>query len=190
MIALAALLLTVPLIHPDEQETKDFLQAIPLASDKEDVTWAQSIDVLQEQKKCPCSSEVMEIASEKNSSPYQLFLFTSFSVPVQSWLEHSSFLERAGGSFVLRGLPENSFSTLSRKILDLKRAGVKANIILHPDAFEKYAIKAVPALVVDNGKHHDVACGNHHISDLLTLFSDGGDAKDAAHYFLQQGAKD
>ncbi len=175
-----------------EENIEEFLQRLPQASEKEARDFIESTQAIastqpNEEKKCPCSSQVLEIATSQNFSEHKLLLFTSFSVPVESWKEHSRFLERAGGVFVLRGLPENSFTDLSQKILELRKAGIQAEIILDPPSFEKYGVEAVPSLVVDNGKLYDKASGNSKIPAVLSLFSDSGDAKDAAMYFLQRG---
>lgn len=103
----------------------------------------------------------------------QLYLFMSFSVPVSSWQDHSVELEKRGGSFVLRGLPENSFEAFAEKIKLLREEGVNAPIVIDPDAFDRYYIDAAPTLVLVKEDSFDKVAGNIPIPLALQKISEG-----------------
>lgn len=78
----------------------------------------------------------------------KIFVAMSFSVPDSVWLSLSKELEKAGGIFVLRGLPNNSFTELASKLFSLKSRGVNAPVQLDPKFFQAHHITSVPAFVV------------------------------------------
>ena len=108
----------------------------------------------------------------------------SFSVPIESWKDLSSQLEQTGGSFVLRGLPENSVKSFLKQISSLREAGVHAPILIDPEAFEKYAIKAVPTIVLINGEECDKMTGNIPVKTVLRSFAEKGTVKEIAKKIL------
>ena len=101
-------------------------------------------------------------------------VFISFSVPEASWKEHSQILEQLGGVFILRGLPDNSFSEFARKVKHLREAGINAPILIDDEAFAKYRIHHAPTIVLKNGQIHDKVTGNLQIPEALTIFARHG----------------
>jgi type-F conjugative transfer system pilin assembly protein TrbC len=95
-------------------------------------------------------------------------------MPDQALLYFSKELERYNGTFVLRGIPENSFSKLFQKLDHLRSMGVHAPFSIDPDLFEKHASKAVPTLLLKGEKQVDRIVGNLSIRDSLERFSLSG----------------
>ena len=100
-----------------------------------------------------------------------LMVFISFSVPMESWKEWSVGMEKSGGTFVLRGLPDNSFQLFSKKVTELRKEGVKAPIVIDPEAYSKYGIEAVPAVVQLDGQKYDKMSGNIRLEEVLRRFA-------------------
>ena len=86
--------------------------------------------------------------------------FVSFSMPKTTWIEMSKGLERHGGAFVLRGLPNNSFQRFFEKVLEMRKGGVRAPITIDPEAFAEYGIRAVPTFVLETEKGYRKVVGN------------------------------
>lgn len=163
------------------------------------MSWMISITLAFAQFSVP--DKIVEVENSKSSSKCsfdpssdfifskttknQLLVFTSFSVPLATWKETSYHLERLKGAFVLRGLPHHSFEELQKKILEFRKEGIRAEILLDPEAFEKYEITSTPATVLIQDKNHDRVLGNLQIPYVLTLFSESGDTKEEAAHLLQ-----
>ena len=105
---------------------------------------------------------------------HKLMVFISFSVPLESWKEWSHALEKFGGIFVLKGIPENSFQVFLKKVIELRMAGVNAPIYIDPESYEKFKIEAVPAVVALDGMKYDKVAGNTHLDATLKLFNEKG----------------
>jgi conjugal transfer pilus assembly protein TrbC len=97
-------------------------------------------------------------------------VFISFSVPIESWKDWSQTLEKNGGVFILRGLPGNSFRLFAKKVIALRKAGVRAPIRIDPEAYEKYAIEAVPTIVVSTDAGYNKIVGNASPDWVLAMF--------------------
>lgn len=78
------------------------------------------------------------------------FVFISFSVPTETWKDYSQEMDQ-GGVFILRGVPNNSFSDFALKVAELRREGVYAPIELDPELFLKHSVEVVPTIVFQNG---------------------------------------
>lgn len=99
-----------------------------------------------------CLTTVSEHDSNETKNP-SIYVMMSFSVPDQTWISLSKELEKQGGMFVLRGLPNNSFKELSKKIQHLSRLGVHAEVRLDPMLYTTYRIERVPTfLIIDKEK--------------------------------------
>lgn len=128
-----------------------------------------------------CKSSSCNIPLETDSG---LVVFTSENVSEISWLESSYILERAGGRFILRGLPDNSFLKWVYLLKDYKEKGIIAPIDLDPDLFKKYDIQSVPSIVLDDGKTFDKIVGNIPVKYALELFSKSGSTSELASKLL------
>jgi len=149
----------------------------------EDVEWlkgrlnsqSKPIDVSflkKDQSKCKnCfTGDLLNILEEPK---FQIFI--SFSVPDNIWCSLSQDLAKIGGSFVLVGLPNNSFSELSEKIIKLKKMGVDAQIQIDPIAFKKYQISKVPTFVVSDDHKYDKISGCISVEYALNYLSEKGE---------------
>lgn len=106
-----------------------------------------------------------------------LYVFMSFSLPDQAWIKLSPEVEKGGGTFVLRGLPEQSFQALAARILDLKEKGVNAQIQLDPKKFQEYQVSHVPAFVVAEEERFDKAAGHISLKYALETMAKRGETK-------------
>lgn len=132
-----------------------------------------------------CSfAETSDLFFAKTPSDRQLLVFTSFSVPIATWKETSYYLERIKGAFVIRGLPNNSFQDLQKKILELRKEGILAEILLDPAAFEEYSVASTPTFLLRQDRLYDKASGNVTVPYVLSLFSQSGDASTLATELL------
>jgi type-F conjugative transfer system pilin assembly protein TrbC len=178
--------LTISSLYGLDQSAEDFLNSLAKPPAEEALSFLEQTPIPTDktQKKCTFHSPLSELSPfhlQKNS---KLLVFTSFSLPLESWKEFSHVLQKTGGSFVLRGLPENSFPLLAKKIIELKKAGIQAEILLDPESFEKYAINAIPSAVLENGKCHDKIAGNIKLSVTLALFAESGNTQALAQELL------
>lgn len=148
-----------------------------------------SVETQPAPKKCQQSS-VSSAAAALDLS-YPLMMFVSFSVPLSTWKEASPDLEKLGGAFLIRGLPGSSFEELRNRILELRKEGIKAPILLDPQSFITYSIKTVPTLILkgDTSSHednplYDQVSGNIPISEALRLIAEKGTTQDKASHLL------
>jgi conjugal transfer pilus assembly protein TrbC len=108
----------------------------------------------------------------------------SFSMPEEAFLFLSKELEFHGGSFVLRGIPKNSFSEFFKKIQHLRDIGLQAPFSIDPDLFEEFSRNGVPTLLLMGEEGVDRLVGNVSIRDSLEKFSFSGDNKQLAKQLL------
>jgi type-F conjugative transfer system pilin assembly protein TrbC len=108
----------------------------------------------------------------------------SFSMPEEALLFFSKELEFYGGSFVLRGIPENSFPEFFKKIQRLRDIGLQAPFSIDPDFFEEFSRDGVPTLLLTGEEGVDRLVGNVSIRDSLEKISFSGDNKQLAKQLL------
>lgn len=77
---------------------------------------------------------------------------------------------------ILNGLIDNSMPTTVKRIQVLSESIPDLNLQIDPTAFERFGIKDVPALVVDNGHAFDVLYGNLSLKDGLLKMAGQGDS--------------
>lgn len=109
-----------------------------------------------------------------------LMVFVSSSLPFSNLREHSHYLERLGGKFIMRGLPNNNFMSFLNFLKECKKNKVIAPVEIDPDLYKKYGIQAVPTIVLDNGEKFDKVSGNITIRKALEIFSERGDTSSLA----------
>ncbi|NNM43648.1 MAG: type-F conjugative transfer system pilin assembly protein TrbC [Chlamydiae bacterium] len=156
-----------------------------IVSQAEQISTEEASEFLDELAKNKCSfasswdeeihANVSEQTNKRADQNWNISLFMSFSIPIETWKEYSASLEKTGGIFILRGLPKNSFPLLSKNIQDLRQKGVKAPIVIDPEAFEKYAIYQVPSFVLEKDGIFDKVEGNLNLDASLTLIERYGD---------------
>ncbi len=106
-----------------------------------------------------------------------VYLFTSWTIPEETWIQLSHDLNQIGGTLVIRGIPKNSFSEFTKRVLELKKRGFEAAIQIDPGLFLKYQIDKVPALVVADTNAFDKLSGNVSLSFALEQMAEKGETK-------------
>lgn len=85
-------------------------------------------------------------ALSSNRFSNNLIVFSSFSVPDESWRRMVDDVNKAGGVIFLRGLKNNSIQDTAT---ELKRLGLNGgHIAVNPKAFKQYNITAVPTVLI------------------------------------------
>jgi type-F conjugative transfer system pilin assembly protein TrbC len=178
--------LTISSLYGLDQSAEEFLNSLSKPPVEEALSFLEQATTTPDNppKKCTFHSPLSELSPFHQQKNSKLLVFMSFSLPLESWKEFSHVLQKTGGSFVLRGLPENSFPLLARKIIELKKAGIQAEILLDPESFDKYAINAIPSVVLEDGKHHDKIAGNIKLPVTLALFAKSGSTQALAQELL------
>jgi conjugal transfer pilus assembly protein TrbC len=161
----SCLLLTLP---PLSEEIAQFSEEAGKRIDEEAAAFLKNL-YQQTTPESPCK-KCLPLTSVQPA--YNLMVFMSFSVPLESWKDWSYALERRGGVFVLRGLPENSFQTLAQKVKELRDAGINAPIYIDPDACERYRIEMVPSIVFAEGEKFHKIVGNIRMEKAFDLLAD------------------
>lgn len=113
----------------------------------------------------------------------RLHVFMSFSVADETWLALSKDLARHDGVFVLRGLPENSFRVLAKRLVQLRDRGVTAQIEIDPRRFQQYQVTSVPTFVIGDEDKYDKVAGNVSLRYAVELMSQQGEVEDAKVLF-------
>lgn len=103
-------------------------------------------------------------------------VFVSFSMPERLLQQTLSESARLNIPALLNGLVDNSMPKTVQRIQVLSKTVPNLNLQIDPTAFERFGIKQVPALVVDNGKTFDVLYGNLSLSDGLLRIAGHGDS--------------
>jgi conjugal transfer pilus assembly protein TrbC len=188
MIRFLFTVITLAYLPLFSNEVEEFLHTLPPPSLAEATRMVEKTADLSPaaHKKCSFKTSFSENVFSQEDSAHRLLLFTSFSLPLESWKEHSHALEKTGGFFVVRGLPQNSFTHFAQKIIELRQAGVYAEILLDPESFEKFDIEMVPTLVLTNGPKYDKVSGNLKLPIALSLFAQRGDIQAIAKQFLKK----
>jgi type-F conjugative transfer system pilin assembly protein TrbC len=138
--------------------------------------YSNNIDTLSEKKCLSCTRDFTHVS--ENLSP--VLVFASFSMPDGLWVSLSQEVEKIGGTFILQGIPDNSFKELANKIYQLRQKGVKADIQLHPKLFDQYGIKRVPTFVVVDDQKWDKLSGSVSLEYVLKEITKNGECKIAA----------
>jgi conjugal transfer pilus assembly protein TrbC len=131
-------------------------------------------------KKGQCTSNVAPVEES-----HSLYVFMSFSLEDHLWVQFSKELEKMGGIFVLRGLPNNSFKEFADRIFELQQQGVKVSIQIHPKLFEECDIQLVPTILVKEENSYDKISGNISLGCALEAMSIKGETESAKTLFQQ-----
>lgn len=107
---------------------------------------------LQPGKKC---SALPIITPDPEPSFY---ICMSFSLPDVVWISLSKEMEKSGGMMVLRGLPNNSFKELAKRLHSLRLQGMLATVQINPELFTKFSVSKVPCFVqTDEGSYNKLS---------------------------------
>ena len=113
-----------------------------------------------------------------------LFVLTSLAVPESSWRQMSSQLEKVGGVFLLRGMPEDSFLAFAKAMFHFKSIGINAPIFIDPERFAMLQAKTVPMILLEGEKGIDIISGNISLFFALKEFEAKGKNKELAKKLL------
>lgn len=103
-------------------------------------------------------------------------VFVSFSMPDKLLQETLKDCVQLQIPAYLNGLYHNSMPETALKIMELNRETPGLNLQIDPTAFERFAIKQVPSLVVANGRVFDVIYGHLSLREGLSRIKDFGDS--------------
>ena len=135
--------------------------------------------------KCRAENVTQEDQMSNVGQNAKMLVFVSFSLPLQSWKDFSYVMQKTEGVFVLRGIPENSFESFYKKLVELRAADVHAPIQIDPLAFEKYQIEAVPTVILKKEDVFDKMIGNIPLQTSLRFFAENGNCRKEADQILQ-----
>ena len=113
---------------------------------KQDCTQSNQVD-LSEITKESCK---LCFSGDRYEMDPKIYVFMSFSIPDETWLKLSSEMEKYSGIFVIKGLPNNNFQELARRVIDLKMKGMSTEVQINPKLFKQFKIKEVPTFVFPN----------------------------------------
>jgi len=119
---------------------------------------------------------IMSMLMREAISAPSVQIFVSFSMPTKLLSEVLTESARLHIPATLNGFIDNSMPKTVQQIQLLSKAVPNLNLQIDPTAFERFGIKQVPALVVDNGKAFDVLYGNLSIQEGLLKMADHGDS--------------
>ena len=131
----------------------------------------------------------------------EILIFTSLSVPAESWRQWASEAAGIGVPLVLRGVSEDGLPATAREIGD-RLGGADAGVAIDPRLFRLFGITRVPAVVVvpggvppcrsracaeDPAPPHDLVTGNIGLVAALQAIADeGAIGRDAASVHLRR----
>lgn len=135
--------------------------------------------------------------SQTTGSP-ELLVFVSFSMPEQSLKLWSEQVARLNGKLLIRGFFEDSLQKTTQKTLELFGEKGGAELLIDPEAFQKFNIQVVPAVVLSENQEcltetcpppkFDLVYGDTDLEAALKLIADRGSlqGKEWANSFLKQ----
>jgi len=131
----------------------------------------------------------------------ELLIFTSLSVPRESWRQWVRDAAKTGAPLVLRGVSVDGLRATARRIGERLR-GAEAGVAIDPRLFRLFGVTRVPAVVVvpggvppcasrgcaeDPAPPHDRIAGNISLAAALEAIAEEGAAgRDAARRHLQR----
>jgi conjugal transfer pilus assembly protein TrbC len=119
---------------------------------------------------------IMSVLTFDAMSASSVQVFVSFSMPNQLLSAVLTESARLQIPAILNGLIDNSMPKTVQRIQQLSKIVPNLNLQIDPTAFERFGIKQVPALVVDNGKEFDVLYSNVSIQEGLLKMAGHGDS--------------
>lgn len=119
---------------------------------------------------------VLGLSMNSAMAQQNVVVFVSFSMPELLLEQTLSESARLHIPAVLNGLIDNSMPATVRRIQALLITIPNLNLQIDPTAFERFGIKQVPALVVENGQAFDVLYGNLSLKDGLMRIEGHGES--------------
>ncbi len=120
----------------------------------------------------------------------EVLIFTSLSVPAESWRQWASEAARIGVPLVLRGVGEGGLRETVKQI-GARLGGAEAGVAIDPRLFRLFGVTRVPAVAVvpggvppcssrgcadDPAPPHDLVTGNIGLAAALQAVAEEGDA--------------
>ena len=136
-----------------------------------DSQWAQSL------------ARQQQAAAGAKPVPQALY-FVSFSIPQTGLKRLILDADRFGIPATLRGMVNNDMRQTANAVLQLVNEDQRGGVQIDPQAFRRYGINAVPALVVTCGETYDRIAGNLALREALTKIAESGDCADTAKAIL------
>jgi len=139
-------------------------------------------------------NEIAAAQADQNSAarptPRAVY-FVSLGIPEEGLLPMLADARRFGIPATLRGLLNNDFRQTAEMMFELSKKDKQAGVQIDPTLYEKYNIRAVPALVVTCGSQSDVLYGSLPVKQALEEIKQRGDCGSTAAQLLQdaEGAK-
>ena len=131
----------------------------------------------------------------------QILIFTSLSVPRESWRQWAGEAAKTGAPLVLRGVSEDGLPATAKQIGE-RLGGAEAGVAIDPRLFRLFGVSRVPAVAVmknamtpcrsrgcadDPPPPHDLVTGNIGLAAALEAVAVEGDAgRDTARLHLQR----
>lgn len=138
-----------------------------------------------------CITQNLKPLEEKEP---QLLIFVSFSMPEQSLKLWAKQATKVNGKLLLRGFFKDTMQNTTEETLRIFKAP-KVDLLIHPEAFEKFNIQKVPAVVIAAPDHcleaecpapqFDVVYGDTSLEDALTRIAAQGEHKEIAQNLLK-----
>ena len=129
----------------------------------------------------------------------EILIFTSLSVPAQSWRQWARDAARSGAPLLLRGVGKGGLRETAKRI-GARLGGHDAGVAIDPRLFRLFGVVRVPAVVVvpggvppcesrgcadDPAPLHDLVTGNIGLAAALeAVAAEGGVGRDAARRVL------
>lgn len=157
----------------------NWLEQVSKRVDEDAVAWMRERLRIEERSRStiitPTANKQCIKSSIQEDTDYEVMVFVSLSVPSSVWCEISKELEQMKGTFVLRGLPENSFKEFAVRTKQLTDLGVTAPIQINPRAFTEYDISIAPTIVIKKNGSYDKVGGCISIRYALELIAEKGE---------------
>ena len=128
--------------------------------------------------------------SAPRSGTAEVLIFTSLSVPAESWRQWARDAAAIGAPLVLRGVGEGGLRETAKRIGD-RLGGAEAGVAIDPRLFRLFGVSRVPAVIVvpggvlacesrgcadDPAPLHDLVAGNIRLAAALEAVATEGDA--------------
>ncbi|PJD94534.1 MAG: type-F conjugative transfer system pilin assembly protein TrbC [Parachlamydia sp.] len=171
---------------------EDWLEKAEKRIDEDTVTWMRELLKKDKSPALGYSQEALEMLSKEKCKvssvmsdiqPHEIYVFLSFSVTDATWLSLSEEVNKANGTIVVRGLPQNSFKEFYKKVKSLDQKGFSAPLQINPKLFDDYQISHVPTFVILNGDHYDKVSGNISLYSAVELLANLGGSEKAVNLF-------
>ena len=152
------------------------------------------------------ATEIAGGATARNGAA-EILIFTSLSVPAESWRQWAHDAAAVGAPLVLRGVGEGGLRETAKEI-GARLGGAEAGVAIDPRLFRLFGIERVPAVVVvpsggpgrspvppcesrgcadDPAPPHDLVSGNIGLAAALeTVADEGAVGREAALSHLQR----